>query len=504
MIERMTPARLAAALVLVATACSASPHDTTPEPPPDAAAVPGPPMVAEATLTDVPPQLHGAPYAARMFSAFHPADADAEHAPLLVFFNGGPGAATSLGLLAYGTGPMTLDPPDDSVVGGALRMRPNPRSFTRFASTLHIDERQAGFSYGLRPAAADGNGAATSCAFSTFDDALDYVRVLLAFFDAHEALRHVPLVIVGESYGGTRAMAMIDALMRYRDGELPADLVEALQAHFDRVFPGTPGLHPPEEIASRLRAVLIQPLVMGDLQRVAQSTIIQDDPYVGPASQTPVGVSGYDVRRRAEYVDQLSVRAARALAAPGWARRFLGVDLASIARLAPPERGHAFRPTTPVDAASELALEVALGKLEEGDAYLLDQASQCDAAFTDDPLAPNRFGAALHDVPLFITHARYDAVIYAPAILRTLQDQKWSVTRDDAPRPGVARPGWFSVTLPEAGTGSARKLAKKVQVRFPPYEDSGHEVTVTQGGDLADDVAAWLAALKPDAAPSAR
>ena len=504
----MTSARLVTALVLLASACSTAPRGA-PGPAPDAA-VPGPPMVAEASFTDVPPQVHGAPYAARMFSVFHPADADAEHAPLLVFFNGGPGSATSLGLLAYGTGPMTLDPADieRTVPGGPadagpsdiapapVIARPNPRAFTRFASTLYVDERQTGFSYGLRP---EGVGP-TACTFSPMDDALDYVRALLAFFDAHEALRHVPLVLVGESYGGTRAMAILDALLRYRDAALPEDLAVALQSHLDRVFPATVGVHPVEEIASRLRAVLIEPLVMGELQQDVQRRIIDADPYAGRGAPFP---GEYDVRKPADYSDRVFAQAARALSAPDTARMLLGVELTSIARLAPPGRGDAFRPVGGyTDAPSERALEAALGPLGEGDAYLEGFAPQCYGQQID-LQAPNRFASALYDVPLFITHARYDAVIYTPAIPRTLQDQGWPVTVDDGPRPGVARPGWFKVTVPESGPATARRPSKTVEVRFPLYDDSGHEVTFAQGGDLADDVAAWLATVPAPAAPPA-
>ena len=88
-------------------------------------------------------------------------------------------------------------------------------------------------------------------------------------------------------------------------------------------------------------------------------------------------------------------------------------------------------------------------------------------------------------VRTFISDARYDAVIYSPAIPATLQ-QAGTVVVDDTPRAGVARPGWFTVMLD--GTGP-----KPIEVRFPVYDSAGHFVSVGQPQDLRDDVAAWFA-----------
>jgi hypothetical protein len=90
-------------------------------------------------------------------------------------------------------------------------------------------------------------------------------------------------------------------------------------------------------------------------------------------------------------------------------------------------------------------------------------------------------------VRTFISDARYDSVIYAPAIPLLLQ-QVATVVRDTSPRPGVARPGWFTVTFPEG-----RGVAPAIEVRFPPYDDSGHFIAVAEPQHLHDDVAAWMA-----------
>ncbi len=484
--------RVLASLLLAAAApaCSSRHADVESRAAPDADA--GPSFVANAVFFDVPPQEHGAPYPARMFTSFHPAEADAAHAPLLVFFNGGPGAATSLALLAYGTGAMTLDPADlDRTVprtgvgelptGEVPVAHANSRSFTRFASTLHVDERQAGFSYGI------GTSPSSPCRFSVMDDAVDFLRVLLAFFDAHEALRHVPLVLVGESYGGTRAVTMLHALLRYREAALPPDLVDAIQAHLDRVFPGSSGRHPPEEIASHLRAALIEPFVLGKLQYDAQQKLMAQDPYLG---QVAGSVDPYDVRRPTDYSDRLRIQAARAFLRPETARDLVGVELDAVPRLAPPSRGEAFRVDTDAPGrAAEASLEAQLGALAPHDAYLTAQSSACEGWVVPGTEDPNLFVEAMQYVPLFITRARFDSIVHTPAIPRVMEDQGWPVTLDEVPRGGVARPGWLAVTIPPLW-GVAEKT---VQVRFPLYDASGHEVAVTQGGDLADDIASWLA-----------
>ena len=96
----------------------------------------------------------------------------------------------------------------------------------------------------------------------------------------------------------------------------------------------------------------------------------------------------------------------------------------------------------------------------------------------------------LRVVRTFITHARYDANVYTPAIPYVLHSKNLGASIDSAPRPGVARPGWFRVDFPAQSDGGA--VAKAVEVRFPPYDAAGHMVAATQPADLAADVQAWL------------
>jgi hypothetical protein len=431
-----------------------------------------------------------------MFYVFEVADEDPGHRPLAVFLAGGPGYPSSLALVPYGTARATLDPSTPSDVAP----RPNAASWTSFANVLFIDERQSGFSYELGPpvdAGATPPGDAGTCAFSPIDDAADHVRVLLRFLDGHPALQAAPVILVGQSYGGTRATLMLDLLLRYPGEAKRADpaLEGEIQAHYAAVFPDHAGapIAPALAVTQFGRAVLLQPLVAGGIQDTVQAPLIKADPYVGgvSSSQDP-----YDVRQPQGWSQALDESAARALGDPVGATTLLAADPRSIPRLGPAERVEAFRlavPDTAATTATDAALTAALGPLVAGDRYLVYPCTVCPtgASLAEGTGAGNEFIANLMGgVRTFISDARYDSVIYSPAIPAVLQEVG-TVTLDTAPRPGVARPGWFTVRFPQNGaTGPA------IEVRFPPYVDSGHFVTVAEPQHLHDDVAAWL-----DAAP---
>jgi pimeloyl-ACP methyl ester carboxylesterase len=412
-----------------------------------------------------------------MFYAFRPADQDAEHKPLAVFFNGGPGFPTSFGLLAFGTGPMTLDAATMSATPV-----PNAASWSRFANLLYLDERMAGFSYGL------GATMLPTCVMSEQEDAGDFVRSLLAFLDGHQAIRANPVVVVGESYGGIRATRMLDILLRYSTEAPPAgtDLQTLIQAHYDAVFPSMAGLTIPEATAATQfgAQVLIEPVVLGDVQMMEQTNIISMDPYVGnvPASQDP-----YDVRQPMSYEDAIDSLVLGAMSTASSAASLIGVPLASIPRLGPSARQGAFHPNLdPVNgvAQANVALTALLGALGGQDEYVALFGRQCPTP-TDwmDPAVANLFAKNLLSVRTFITHARYDQVVYTPAIPAAFQNAGWTVAIDSAPRAGVVNPGWFTVT----------SMGQSTEIRWPPYDSSGHMVAMTEGAELATDVQGWLA-----------
>lgn len=134
--------------------------------------------------------------------------------PVLVVFNGGPGAASAwlqLGLL----GPWRADVPDDPAVplGGPLTLRPNRSGLWDVADILFVDPLGTGFSRiapGIDPRLVrdwrrDG----------------DYLAGALREWLARHGRSDAPLVLLGESYGAERAVAVADALAR---GSHPARL----------------------------------------------------------------------------------------------------------------------------------------------------------------------------------------------------------------------------------------------------------------------------------------
>jgi hypothetical protein len=459
-----------------------------------------------------------------MFYDFQPADTDPESKPLFVLFNGGPGFATSACLLVRGTGRMTLpvrNRVDVEPGGGASVPVPNPSSWTRFGSLLYLDERLAGFSYGIEPSA--------NCVLSPVEDASDFVRALLTFLDSHPALRGNPVVLVGESYGGVRASWMLDMLLRYTTEAAKggSDLPGLIQAHYDTVFPCSGGAVDESTAARQFgRQVLIEPLVLGGGQGLEQDLLMPEDPYVG--SFDGCDMDQDDVLEPQLWSDGLTIEAMEALSDPTAAKSLLGVDLGAIALLGPSARAHAFHsstpyalpPMTPPEGAGALdapdaspppvmtcptyppdplpgptqvanaAFATLLGPLMPRDAYYVSWGNQC---YFEDGNAPDNdtsqpFMANLRYVKTFITHARYDATIYAPAIPGLLAYRGFGGTVDSAPRPGVARPGWFNVDLP----ASPGQPPLTVEVRFPPYDGSGHEVSASQPDELASDVQAWM------------
>ncbi len=484
-------------LVPVVTGCSAS--SQSPSSPADAATLVDTgvsPDVGAATLADeagfidVEPQVSGAAYPARMFYSLRAATGGSAGKPLFFIFDGGPGAPTTTGLAAYGTGASSVDWTTD---GGASLVT-NTVSFASLGNLLYVDERQSGFSYGL---GADG-GSAPSCAFSALDDAADYLRVLLRVFRAHDALRDSNIVFVGESYGGTRATAVLHILLHYKDSFVQAlpGLSDEIQAFYDALFPDAAGtVIPPSRIATRVgRQVLIEPLVLGPDQLALLPTLIKADPYVGPAYMDPTK-DPYDVQEPAGWAYGLVQKAIDALAVPALATQLLGADVRQLKDLGPSSRGDAFRvrnknlfvDPTPLN----LALTSSVGSLAPGDAYF-EFAPACTVDYTtygDTAEMEGWFIDNLATIRTFITHARYDAVQYPLSIPAVLQMKGFGANVDSAPRPGVDRPGWIQVTGPDGG-GSP---GLDVEIRFPPYDESGHEVAVTQGADLANDVATWLA-----------
>lgn len=205
---------------------------------------------------------------ARLWYVFQTADEDAIGKPLFVFFNGGPGCATSDALLSYNTARMTVD----SKLNGGKEIGPNPVSWTRLGNLLYVDARETGFSYNLmaKPQSKKAREAqfdAQNC--DPFIDGADFVRLILRFLSDHPEIRSNRVVIVGESYGGIRSTVILHLLLNYSEyatgGQVYQDksLVKEIQAHYNAVFPDfRDQVVPPGVIVGQFgRQILIEPVV---------------------------------------------------------------------------------------------------------------------------------------------------------------------------------------------------------------------------------------------------
>jgi|WetSurMetagenome_2_1015567.scaffolds.fasta_scaffold07266_6 hypothetical protein len=209
----------------------------------------------------------------RMSYSFHPADRHPSMKPLFVFFNGGPGCSTSEGLLSLNTSPVTLD--KERTHGKFIK--DNPNSWTEVGNLLYIDAPITGFSYNLLRNPADPKRRAAQFGaknFNPFIDAAQFIRLLLRFLAVHPSLQDNPVILVGESYGGIRASAMLNLLLfysQYGDGsKIYRDSALALEInqHLEKVFPNEPlRPFPPTTIAGQFsRQLLIEPLLAGEYQ----------------------------------------------------------------------------------------------------------------------------------------------------------------------------------------------------------------------------------------------
>ncbi|MEI7988910.1 MAG: hypothetical protein WCI88_07700 [Chloroflexota bacterium] len=216
------------------------------------------------------PKLEFTSSKARIFYSFHPADKMPTRKPLFVFINGGPGCPTSDYFLAYNTSPFTMD--KNRTKGKAIME--NPLSWTQMGNLLYIDAPNAGFSYSLSDDPSNPTqrqDAFDAQNFNPFIDAAQVSRVVLRFLSDHPGIEKNPVIIVGESYAGTRVSSMLNFLLyypSYGDGSRiyqDKTLSAEIQKHFDKVFPENSGKpFSPAMVARQFgRQILIEPELTG-------------------------------------------------------------------------------------------------------------------------------------------------------------------------------------------------------------------------------------------------
>ena len=309
---------------------------------------------------------------AHIWYSFHASDEQSEDKPLFVFFNGGPGSSTCSGLMSMYTGRYTLD--NSIEHGGGDRYIPNHVSWTSMGNLLYVDARQAGFSYNEIVYASNYNARFrefNSQNFNCFFDAADFIRVVLRFLGEHPQLQDNPVIIVGESYGGTRTLTMLHILLNYDDygngREMFQDpaLRQEIQAHYDAVFPQYQGqVVPPDVINDQFgHQILIQPTcsfgyhleIMEEVFNSPGSVIYQIGEEVGIPYDPDVyedpyyfvrDIAGRDLYMYAKPRDWLGGffgNAARLLHYTWHLNRVTGVDVRGISELYASERANAYR-----------------------------------------------------------------------------------------------------------------------------------------------------------------
>lgn len=472
----------------------------------------GPPIVAHSGFIDIEPieyVRHGvarSSSSARLFYSFRPADNAAHDAPTFVFFNGGPGYATSLGLMSYGTAPTTVQTWEE---GGAVVA--NPWSWTKLGNLLYLDARQSGFSYSTVAGVSDGAlraAEATSRNFNEYLDAADLVRTMLRALAATPGVQDNPIVVVGESFGGVRATLLIKYMLDYAELRTASwyqdpTLADEISAHYDAIGSTVASEDPRDQLQAQ---VLVQPFI-AHTQFDDQALAMCEPGTPEAVAALQAGVSCTDLRYVRDpyqfdedvgWSDELDFVAGSHLLDATSLPLMLGVDPLTISGLRATERTEAFRlfeeyRASPVQASF---LE-AFGQLQTWDKY---HVSLHAGDFNDDiytNVYPCVFFAqALARVETFVTNGELDLVVDTPVLPTTMMNCQQFVTRPfvdgvqivTEPTGEEARPGQWVVTLnADAPKGAGQRI-----VRFPSYAAAGHMVAVRQPGELFEDVSDFL------------
>jgi hypothetical protein len=462
---------------------------------------------------------------AKLFYSFVPASQEPRSAPVFVFFNGGPGSATTGFLRVYGTGPYTLD----ADAADAVPLQ-NAYSWATLGNLLYIDSRLAGFSYSQLENPADvllRDAELSEANFNEFVDAADFVRTLLRFLESQPALRNNPIVLVGESYGGVRATLMLHMLLdsdsiAAEDSWYFSDLrlADEIRAHYAAAFPS----EDPEQVQGALAArqfgwqVLVQPALAFGMQSRQDPCDLRYSPALWAQEQglscRPEGRDPYHWGMPADWTKGLEVAARQALLTPSGFSSLVGVAPESVSGLSAADRIGAYRLFSESDLTNSAPEWTnLLGVIPSYDCYFTGMNATLSNFYSTQIRADRTaldgtfFLENLRWVSTFITRAELDSVVISdgiPDVLRWYVDNTnpsavSDVAVDLAARDGVERSGWITVTygqMPGVDSGETRVI------RFPTYRDCGHMVSVSSPAELYEDVRAFIdESLDPAEAP---
>jgi hypothetical protein len=440
-----------------------------------------------------------------MFYSFVPSKTHAEDKPVFVFFNGGPGAATSSALTAWGTGPFTIS--EDGAV------TENVADFSTLCSLIYIDTRQAGFSFDEIQDPSDAAERALTFNFINYNlytDAADILLTLLKVLKERPALEENPIVIVAESYGGARSAVLLsmarhsdaldDAAAIYRDAELKA----ALDDHFRRISPQNVEVAASSQFE---RQILIQPgMVLPKQVEEAHTLYALCDHLEADDPRTVYCESGNsfdfsDIREPEGFFDARTHLAQGALLEDDGFLSFFGVLPKNIDLFLEENRQRAFRFATENEEDGANFSPISLSN--EWDAHHITMHlgpyySWQTMSYDAGEIAALPFVRSLADVHTLITDAYFDYAVNTSELPAALME--WSLLQDASPlldaklrsdvEPDAERQGWMELTFDNT---EFTKEGDVRLIRMPRYLDSGHMVTMYQGAEFLADVRAFLA-----------
>lgn len=492
------------------------------------------------------------PSTARMFYSFQPATSNADTAPLYVFLNGGPGAATSANFFSNNTAPYTLNL--EAVGNNSAGVVANPHSWTRIGNLLYIDPAQSGFSYNVSEQVFKYDNPDSLRAelyneywsrgnLNPWVDADQILRVILTFLKSHPEFATREVVMVGESYGGVRVSTILHMLMNsamYDTGGSSffhdPDLAAMIREQF-----GT-GQYAPtaEQVSDQFdRQILVQPqlssyqgTVQGEMYWDEDSSIIDElgkahsrfgftrnwarcaanlPPFMSK-STCPImvyipqwGLDRYDYGKKKDYSDKQDDYVNASMRKVAVLTKMLGVDPLQIPMLAPAQRKDAYHtmgePIPGEDSSKTKAKDTLadkLGVLQAPDSYYVSWNQNAYLAATIGIGSYTR-----NNLPL----SPDSAPLYGDMFLENLRYVKTFLT--DAKRDLVI----YSPALPEAlkrhaavkdvATFKESPIAQgQIEVTFkdsstatiewPHYEYAGHAVAMTMPDKLLRDVDEWM------------
>ena len=480
---------------------------------------------------------------AMMWYNFQPADENPQDKPLFVFYNGGPGSASAIVFL-YNTAKRTADQAF-SEEGYAE----NKSSWTQLGNLLYIDARQTGFSYGITDNPADRNERSryfSTSNFNVFTDAADFIRVILRFLEKHPSIRSNPVILAGESYGGTRSTAILNVLLNVADYAgnnrvfYDENLFNEIAEHFRKIDPAVEGMPSKDDVAKQFgRQILIQPLIAGNEQFEAEGDLLEqsDSPLYIVEAETGVKfvkcrrygcskhnnaltyIQGanrdiYSYRRPYNWLfNYTDVGAAKMLEMPGFGDFILN-DPTKIDALYAENRTNAFRYDSVNGYLRHHADPAAFEGLPELEKIILRarieqrnlkpfSSGDLESVFGDLPAYDEYFVSLNYDINMVFYRAAvspYDTV-NGEMFLENIRTVKTFITQAEEdiiiyakgiPESLKKFDGVSDVNTGEDSFTVSFSDGQSVSVTFPFYPESSHSVPVNQPAKFFGDVKNWL------------